>query len=314
MATLRDLFKFSPTFRVGAITLVIVLILLILSFFSPFEPDDRRAVPRNEPPSQEYILGTTSTGQDVFWLLTFAIRNSLIVAGLAVVIGRGIGVMLGMISGYVGGTLDRVLSSIVDSFIVIPRLPLLILIAFILRSNMTILALGLLLGFLDWAYPSKRYRAQILTLREREFTHTAVFSGMNTAKVVVQEHLPFLIPFLLADAVSGFLFAIGMEVTLSVLGLSDLNTPSIGTMIYWGNYYQALLTNRTWVLIAPIAASVVIVVGFYLISISLSRYLDPRTRIQRMEVKKEVEPQAPASEIALREQVRAVSQAADRTN
>ncbi|MBZ0292748.1 MAG: ABC transporter permease [Anaerolineae bacterium] len=301
MATIRDLFRFSPSFRVGAIILVIVLILLILSFFSPFEPDDRRVVPRNEPPSQAYILGTTSTGQDVFWLLTFAIRNTLIVAGLAVVIGRGIGVMLGMISGYMGGTLDRILSSIVDSFIVIPRLPLLILIAFILRSSITVVALGLLLGFLDWAYPSKRYRAQILSLREREFTHTAVFAGMNTVKVVVQEHLPFLIPFLLADAVSGFLFAIGMEVTLSVLGLSDLSTPSIGTMIYWGNYYQALLTKKTWVLIAPIAASVAIVVGFYLFSIALSRYLDPRTRIQRMAVQKEVE--APDQEELMAEQV-----------
>ena len=115
------------------------------------------------------------------------------------------------------------LSSIVDSFIVIPRLPLVILIAAIMRGQMTHARLGVLLGLLDWAYPSKRYRAQILSLREREFTHTAVFAGMSTFKIVTQEHLPFLIPFLLADVVSGFLFAIGFEVTLSVLGLSDLS-------------------------------------------------------------------------------------------
>lgn len=285
MVTVRDLFRFSPPFRYGAIILAFVLLLLILSFFSPFEPDDRRVVPRNQPPSQEYLLGTTSTGQDGFWMLTFAIRNTLFVAGIAVLIGRGIGVMLGMISGYMGGTLDRVLSSIVDSFIVIPRLPLLILIASILRGQMTVLALAILIGLLDWAYPSKRYRAQILSLREHEFTQTAVFSGMNTVKVVVKEHLPFLIPFLLADAVSGFLFAIGFEVTLSILGLSDLSAPSIGTLLYWGNYYQALLTNRIWVLAAPIAASVLIVVGFYLMSIGLSGYLDPRTRLARLRVK-----------------------------
>ena len=285
MVTVRDLFRFSPPFRYGAIILAFVLLLLILSFFSPFEPDDRRVVPRNQPPSQEYLLGTTSTGQDGFWMLTFAIRNTLFVAGIAVLIGRGIGVMLGMISGYMGGTLDRVLSSIVDSFIVIPRLPLLILIASILRGQMTVLALAILIGLLDWAYPSKRYRAQILSLREHEFTQTAVFSGMNTVKVVVKEHLLFLIPFLLADAVSGFLFAIGFEVTLSILGLSDLSAPSIGTLLYWGNYYQALLTNRIWVLAAPIAASVLIVVGFYLMSIGLSGYLDPRTRLARLRVK-----------------------------
>lgn len=259
--------------------------LVILSFFSPYEPDDRRAVARNEPPSQEFILGTTSTGQDVFWMLTFAVRNTLIVAGIAVVIGRSIGVFLGMISGYVGGSFDRVASSIVDSFIVIPRLPLVILIASILRGQMSLLGLAVLLGLLDWAYPSKRYRAQILSLREREFTHTGIFAGMSTVKIVAQEHLPFLIPFLLADVVSGFLFAIGFEVTLAVLGLSDLDSQSIGTMIYWGNYYQALLTNRTWVLIAPIAASVIIVIGFYLVSIGMSSYLDPRTRLARLQAK-----------------------------
>ncbi len=285
MVIARDLFRYSPSFRVGISILTVVVALVILSFFSPYEPDDRRAVPRNEPPSQEFLLGTTSTGQDVFWMLTFAVRNTLIVAGIAVLIGRSIGVLLGMVSGYVGGTFDRVISSIVDSFIVIPRLPLVILIASILRGQMTLIGLAIMLGILDWAYPSKRYRAQILSLREREFTHTGVFAGMNTFKIVVQEHLPFLIPFLLADVVSGFLFAIGFEVTLAVLGLSDLDSQSIGTMIYWGNYYQALLTNRTWVLIAPIAASVFIVIGFYLVSIGMSSYLDPRTRLARLQVK-----------------------------
>ena len=117
---------------------------------------------------------------------------------------------------------------------------------------------------------------------------------MNPLKVVVQEHLPFLIPFLMADVVSGFLFAIAFEITLSILGLSDLDTQTIGTQIYWGNYYQALLTNRVWVLAAPIAASIVIVIGFYLASIGLATYLDPRTRVTRLQVKREVKGQVEA--------------------
>ena len=283
-ATIRDLFRFSLSFRFGSIILMLVGILLLLSFFSPFESDDRRVVPRNKPPSAEFILGTTGNGQDGFWLLTFAIRNTLMVSGVAVLIGRCIAVMLGMLTGYLGGKTDRVISSIVDSIIVVPRLPLLILIAAIMRGEMTVLSLALLLGILDWAHPSKRYRAMILSLREREFTHTAIFSGMNAVKVVVQEHLPFLIPLLLADAVAGFLWAIGMEVTLSVLGLSDLSAPSIGTLIFWGNYHHALLRGRVWILAAPIAASVLMVVGFYLVSLSLSEYLDPRTRLSRLTV------------------------------
>lgn len=285
MKTFFGLMRYSPPFRYGFIILFLTLVMVVMSFFSPFEPDDRRAVPRNEPPSVEHILGTTSQGQDVFWMLTFAIRNSLIVAGLAVLIGRGIGVFLGMFSGYMGGTIDRVLSTIVDSFIVIPRLPLLILIAAILRGEMTLVSLGILLGILDWAFPSKRYRSQVLSLRERDFTHTATFAGMKTFKIIVREHLPFIIPFLLADIVSGFLFAIGVEVTLATLGLADMNSQTIGTAIYWGNYYQALLTNKVWVIAAPIGASIVIVVGFYLLSLGLTQYLDPRTRLARLQVK-----------------------------
>lgn len=283
MVVLRDLFRFSPSFRIGAIILIVVLAMAALSFFSPYAPDDRREVPRNEPPSIEYLFGTNSSGQDVFWMLTFAVRNTLIIAGIAVLIGRSIAVILGMFSGYVGGTTDRILSSIVDSVIVIPRLPLVILIASIMRGQMTIVSLAVLLGILDWAFPSKRYRSQILSLREREFTHTGIFSGMSTFKIITREHLPFLIPFLMADVVSGFLFAIGFEVTLAVLGLGDLNSQSIGTMLYWGNYYSALLSGHSWVLIAPIVTSVIIVVGFYLVSIGLGVYLDPRTRLARLQ-------------------------------
>ena len=285
MVVFRDLLRYSLSFRIGAILLTLILIMALLSFVSPYEPDDRRAVPRNEPPSAEYIFGTTSTGQDVFWMLTFAIRNTLIIAGIAVAISRSIGVTLGMTAGFLGGTFDRVLSTIVDSFIVIPRLPLIILIAAMMRGQLPMMALAVILGLMDWAYPSKRYRAQVFTLREREFTQTGVFAGMSTLKIVRREHLPFLIPFLLADVVSGFLFAIGFEVTLSVLGLSDLSGQTIGTHLYWGNYYQALLTGRTWVLVAPVVATIVLVVGFYLVSIGLGTYLDPRTRLLRLNVK-----------------------------
>lgn len=283
-STLRDLFKFSPSFRFGSLILLFVAVFVLLSFVSPYEEDKmRRKVKRNQPPSADFVFGTTSQGQDVFWMMTFAIRNTLIISGIAVLIGRGIGVMLGMISGYLGGTFDRVSQSIVESIIVIPRLPLLILIGSILRGSLTIYTLGILIGLLDWAYPSKRYRAQILSLRERDFTHTAIFSGMNTFKIVVREHLPFIIPFLLADVISGFLFSIGIEVTMSYLGLANLDSPTIGTMIYWANYYQSIFVGRTWVMIAPVVAAIFLVLGFYLVSVGLGEYLDPRKRLVRLQ-------------------------------
>jgi peptide/nickel transport system permease protein len=285
MATLRDLFRFSKTFRWGAIFLIVVLVLVALSFVAPYGPTDRRVVPNNRPPSARFLLGTTSLGQDVFWLTTFAVRNTLIIAGLAVLIGRTIAILLGSFAGYVGGTTDRVISAVTETFIVIPRLPLLILISFILKGHLSFFSLALLLGLLDWAWPSKRYRAQILSMREEEFTQTAIFSGMSTFKIILREHFPFLIPFALADMVSGFLFAIGFEITMAILGLSDLQLPTIGTMIYWANYYQSLLARRWWWLGTPIVITILIVVAFYLLSTSLGTYLDPRTRLKNLIVK-----------------------------
>lgn len=284
MSIIRDLFKFDTKFRFGSILIFIILLMVLLSFFSPYGPEEMRVVRRNLPPDSSHILGTNAQGQDVFWRLTYAIRNSLLIGLLSACISRGIGMVNGLISGYLGGRTDRILSTITDSFIVIPKLPLLILVSFIFKDVMNFFIIALIIGLLDWAWPSKRYRAQILTLRERGFTNTAVFSGMKTPKIVYKEHFPFLIPYMMADIISGFVYAIGMEITLSVLGLTSLSTPTIGTMIYWARYYQSMLLGRWWWLLSPVVATVMTVLGLYLLSNSISTFLDPRTRLKRIKV------------------------------
>src|SRR5438067_8839007 len=106
LSATRDLLRGSPAFRTGAIVALLLLMLAIASFAAPYGPNDRRVVPIDRPPSLQYPLGTTSLGQDVFWLTTYAIRNSLVIAGVAVLIGRTIAVLLGSFSGYVGGNVD----------------------------------------------------------------------------------------------------------------------------------------------------------------------------------------------------------------
>lgn len=285
LVIVKDLIKCDKRFSVGLFVILVVISLVILSFFSPYGPTVRRVVSRNLLPSFEHPFGTNSLGQDIFWKLTYAVRNSLILGVLAALISRIIATANGLLSGYIGGTRDRILSTITDSFVVIPRLPILILLSFFLREKMSILTLAITLAALDWAWPSKRYRAQVLSLREREFTYTAVFSGMNTFKVVFKEHFPFLIPYMMADFISGFLWAIGMEITLSILGLSALATPTIGTMIYWANYHQAMLRGIWWWISPPIIAGILTVVAFYMLSASISEYLDPRTRLQRIKMR-----------------------------
>lgn len=282
MTVLKDLLKYDKRFRVGFIIMCFILFLVILAFFSPYSPIERRVVSRGEAMSWKHPLGTSQLGQDIFWRLTFAIRNTLIIGGISAVVSRLIAIANGSFSGYIGGHVDRIMSTITESFIVIPRLPLLILISFVMRENLTLVGMGLMLALLDWAWPSKRYRAQILSLREREFTFTAMFSGTRTPMLIYKEHFPFLIPYILADIISGFLWAISMEITLSVLGLTNLALPTVGTMVYWARYYDAVLLNRWNWLLSPIVASILIVLSMYFLSESISAYLDPRSRLKRI--------------------------------
>src|SRR5947207_14429870 len=113
MKVLKDLFK-DYRFTFSFIVMVVIVILAFLSIFSPYDPTLWNVVPRDLKPSANYILGTDSNGQDIFWQATFAVRNSLIVALIAGLVSRVIAILVGMIAGYKGGSIDRVLMFLGD--------------------------------------------------------------------------------------------------------------------------------------------------------------------------------------------------------
>jgi peptide/nickel transport system permease protein len=142
------------------------------------------------------------------------------------------------------------------------------------------IVLGIIIGLFGWAWDARLFRSQILSLKEREFTKTAILSGMKTYKIITSEHLPYIIPLIMAATINNVIWVIGMEVTLSMLGLSNLNTPTIGTMIYWALQYQAIFLEKwNWIL-TPIISCIVLILALYMVSTSISEYLDPRTRLQ----------------------------------
>ncbi|GAH18893.1 unnamed protein product [marine sediment metagenome] len=281
MKTLRELFR-NGRFSVGAAVLLILLVLALLSFFSPYDPTVWRAVPRDLPPSWEHLLGTTSLGQDVFWRMTFAIRNSLLVAVLASAISRVIAVTVGMTAGYSGGVVDRVLMFFNDGLLVMPLFLLLVLLAMLVREHMNMVTMVLLFGILGWAWDARLIRSQILSLREREFTYTAILSGTPTRKLIFNEYIPFIIPLVLATLINNMAWVVGMEMTLALIGLTDLSIPTLGAMLKWAVDYQAVLLGLWWWLFTPIGVAVSLFVALYLVSVSISVYLDPRARIQRV--------------------------------
>src|SRR6476659_692024 len=190
----RDLLLRNRGFAAGAALVGLVLAVAALSFVSPYAPLDSYVVPPDLPPTWPHVFGTTSRGQDVFWLLTFAIRNTLAFGVLVALISRLLSLAIGLVSGYAGGWVDRVLMSINDTFIVIPLFPILVLFYFVMRDRMSWGALALIMALLGWAYDARLIRSVALGLRTREFTETAIFSGMTARQILLQEHLPYVLP------------------------------------------------------------------------------------------------------------------------
>jgi len=277
---IRDLLQYDGRFRIAFILLLAVVVMMLLSFVSPYDPNKSFEVPMDVPPSLEHFFGTDSRGKDIFWWLTFAVRNSLIMGLITATISRVVAILVGLTAGYQGGWLDRVLMSINDSFVIMPLLPLLILLGFLLRDMMNLFLLGVILGFFGWPYDARLIRSQVLSLKERSFTRTAVYSGTSGFWITVNEHLPFVLPIVFATTINNLLWSIGMEVTLSVLGLSDLTTPSIGTALFWANQHGALVAGVWWWIAAPALVATILFLGLYLLFTSINEYIDPRTRLR----------------------------------
>ncbi|NLT43253.1 MAG: ABC transporter permease, partial [Anaerolineae bacterium] len=233
-------------------------------------------------PSSAHLLGTTSLGQDVFWQLTVAIRNSLLLAVFSALVSRVIALFVGLVAGYVGGMADRVLMFISDGFIVLPLLLVLVLLAILIQEQLSLLTMALLFALFGWALDARFIRSQILSLREREFTYTAILSGTPALRLIFNEYLLFVVPLTTATLIGNMIWVTGMEVTLAYLGLTDIAVPTLGTMLHFALNYQAVLLGLWWWIFTPIGAAVVLFVALYLLSISISEYLDPRARIQRV--------------------------------
>jgi peptide/nickel transport system permease protein len=147
---------------------------------------------------------------------------------------------------------------------------------------MNVTSLGLLLATFGWAWDARLIRSQILSLREREFTKTAVLSGANTLQLVFNEYMPYSTPLIFSTLINNMAWAIGLEITLAILGLLDLAIPTLGTMLYWAINYQAVLLGRWWWVLTPIVLATFLFIALYWLSVSISEYLDPRKRIQRV--------------------------------
>jgi len=278
----RDLIRYNIEFAIGGLLVGTIVAFALLSFFSPVDPTLIYVAIPDMRPSPQYWFGTNSRGQDLFWQLSFAFRNTLTFGVLVALISRVISIAVGLLAGYLGGWVDRVLMFFNDIFVAMPIFPILILFYFVMRTELDMFRLALIMGCLGWPYDARLIRSVALGLRHREFTRHAVFSGMSARKIMFEEHLPYVMPIVLSTAMANMIWSIGIEVTLAVLGFTNINIPTVGTTLYWANNHSAMIVGVWWWILIPVILIVMMFIGLFLLAISLNEYIDPRSRLRRM--------------------------------
>ncbi|WP_082837016.1 ABC transporter permease [Labrenzia sp. OB1] len=261
------LWLLTPRLIIG---LTILLVMgggsMILPVFAPVDPSFQGSYTRNLPPSFDHLLGTTALGQDIFWYLVYSIRNSLIL-GIVVAVGvTVIATTVGLSAGFVGGNFERFVMLIVDTIITIPLLPVLIILGALIRGNTSFLAVGFIIIIFGWAWDARTVRSMALSLREREFINMARFSGANTPQIILREVFPYVSAYILVGFINVILFAINTEAALAVIGLSKVEVPTLGSVIFWALNFNALFTGHYAWMIAPIVATVTLFLGLFLTS------------------------------------------------
>jgi len=262
--------------------IVLLLIVLAAAILAPWIcPHDYRGVELCQsllPPSHDHWLGTDIYGRDLLSRIIWGGRVSLMVAFFAVGVGLLIGGIVGAVTAYVGGIVDIVGMRLVEIFGAIPSLYLMLLLIGIFGSGtlMTIIAIGLTF----WTGASRILRAEILSIKERDFVLAARVLGVKPFWLVVRHILPNALSPLIVQATLFSASAIIMEAGLSFLGLGvQPPTPSWGSILSEG---RRELLVAPWVSTFPGFAIFFTVIGLNMVGDGLRDALDPRQIVGRV--------------------------------
>jgi peptide/nickel transport system permease protein len=204
-------------------------------------------------------LGTDRLGRDVLAELFHGARTSLVVGLATAAVAIAIGAVVGTIAGFAGGALDEVLMRVTDAFQTVPGFLLALAFVSVVGASLPVVVLAIALG--AWTGPARIARAEVLSIRERDYVASARVIGMHPLEIALREVLPNAMQPVLALASVIVAGAILTEAALSFLGLGDPNVVTWGSMIAEG---RNVLRSAPFLSIVPGLALVVMVLGVYL--------------------------------------------------
>jgi peptide/nickel transport system permease protein len=283
LGNLWILFKQS---KVGVLGIAILIIFFILAIASTIPPKiDHMYIPLygTDPdiigfsqPSVQHPMGTDFMGRDLFSQLLEGAKWGLAVGITAAAASVIVGTVVGLVSGYFGGTIDTLLQRMADIVLTLPSIPLILVIGAAL-GRLSIWNIVILIGLLGWPSTSKVIRSQVLSLRERPFIESARVSGASDGRIIFRHIAPNVLPLSFLYMTFGVTGAILTEAALSFLGLGDPSTVSWGMMLQWCFTSGYTFKAPFW-LLPPGLCITFLALSFYLIGIGTEQIINPRLR------------------------------------
>jgi len=258
----------------GVVFLLMCVASLILPWFIAVPTANSALI--YAPPSAEHFLGTDADGRDVLTMILLGGRDVIIVSIISATVSTGIAVVLGAFAAYLRGWVDSLVIQFTDFMLTIPQFALLVVLAAYVRLDSPVM-LALLLGVLGWPGLLRAVRAQVLSLKEREYVEAARIVGLSTPVIIGREILPNMASYLMIHFIFAMTGATYAMVGLYLLGLAPMTGINWGIMINNAWAKGALFfTNAAWSIMAPLLVVSVLQLSAIWFARTLEQLLNPR--------------------------------------
>ncbi len=265
--------------KAGVVALVVIVIEILVALFAPvLIPRDLAIDPAPlnilQRPSSAHWLGTDEVGRDIFARLIYASRISLSIGFMAVAVAIVVGTSVGALAGFFGGWLDNLLMRVTDAILSIPALFFLIVLSVTLGPSVRTMIV--VIGLLSWMELARIIRANVLSLKRREFIEAAQTMGARGPRIIARHILPNTLAPIVVAATLGVGNALLTEASVSYLGLGvQPPEPSWGNMLYNA---QSYFFNAPWITLYPGVMILITVLCINFIGDGLRDALDPRMK------------------------------------
>jgi len=280
-ASIVDFLRLLSRKPLGMVGLAGVIFFFVLAFIVPFFVPYQDAVDATaiyQPPSAAHPLGTDSSGRDVWNQIIDGGHDILVVGLVAGFFSTLIAVSFGSLAAVVGGKTDSVISGAADFWLTIPHIPIIVLLGSILKFN-SIFVIAALLALLAWAGLLRQVRAQVLSLKEREYVEAARSLDLGLFHIIFKEILPNMRSYIAIHFILAMTSAIYGVAGLTLLGLLPLSGRNWGLMLNFAYVRGALyFRDSLWYILSPVLAIALFQLSLVWLASALEDIFNPRLR------------------------------------